>query len=100
MVVNIGTKTIAPGQTHVFESAGGVLKRVYFCVVADVTSDTAIPDLQLSFTDTFTDYYIFTLDYPLFIMQSDKGTHQGKIFLRNNGTLSNHTITYIEILQP
>jgi len=100
MVVNIGTKTIPPGQTYTFESVGGVLKRVYFCVIADATSDTSIPDLQLSFTNTFTDYYIFTLNYPIFIIQSDKGTYQGKIFLRNNGTLSSHTFTYIEILQP
>jgi len=100
MVVNIGTKTIPPGQTHVFDSTGGVLKRVYFCVIADVTSDTSIPDLQLSFTDNFTNYFIFTLNYPKFIMQSDKGTYQGKIFLRNNGTLTSHTFTYVEILQP
>jgi len=101
MVVNIGTKTISPGQTHVFNSVGGVLKRVYFYVVAtDVASDTPLGDLQLSFSDTFTDKFTFTVNEPTFKMQSDKGTYQGKIYIRNQGTLTNHSITYIEILQP
>jgi len=100
MVVNIGTLTILPGQTHEFDSVGGVLKRIYFYIVADISSDTSIPDLQLSFNTNFANYYTFSTNDPTFKMQSDKGTYQGKIFLRNNGTLSSHTITYIEILQP
>jgi len=100
MVVNVGTKTLAPGQTYVFDTVGGILKRVYFYIVADITSDTSIPDLQLSFTDSFTDYYVFTANDPTFRIQSEKGTYQGKIFIRNRGTLTSHSFTYVEILQP
>jgi len=100
MVVNIGTKTIAPRQTYVFDGVGGVLKRVYFHILVGVTFDDTVNDIQLSFTDTFTDYYTFSQNAPVFEMRSDLGTYQGKIFLRNNSVATSHTFTYVEILQP
>jgi len=100
MVVNIGTKTLAPGQTYVFDSVEGVLKRIYLYVLVGVSFDDTVNDVQLSFTDTFTDYFTFSLSKPVFEMRSEKGTYQGKIFLRNNSIAISHTFTFIEILQP
>jgi len=100
MVVNIGTKIIPPGQKYIFDSVGGALKRVYFRIVANVPSSPVTSDFQLSFTDTFVDFYVFTPSNPTFEMQSDKGTYEGKIFLQNKGTVIPFTFTYVEILQP
>jgi len=100
MVVNVGTKTLAPGQTYIFDSVGGVLKRVYFRVTVGSNIGITIGDMQLSFTDTFSENYTFFPNNPVFEMRSDQGTYQGKIFLRNISLDVTYTITYIEILQP
>jgi len=100
MVVNIGTKIIPPGQTFTFDSVAGALKRVYFRIIANVPAGPSTSDFQLSFTDTFADFYVFTASNPTFEMKSDKGTYEGKIFLQNKGTVVPFTFTYVEILQP
>jgi len=100
MVVNIGSKIIAPGETYVFDRVEGTLKRIYFYVVAGNSPDPSISNLQLSFSDTFSNFYTFTANDPTFKMQSDKGTYEGKIFLRNIANVIPRPITYVEILQP
>jgi len=100
MVVNVGTVTLAPGQTYIFDSVGGVLKRVYFRVMIGSNIGITMGDIQLSFTDTFSERYTFFPDDPVFEMRSDQGTYQGKIFLQNISQDVIYTITYIQILQP
>jgi len=100
MVVNIGTKTLTPGQTYVFDSVERRFKRVFFRILVGIVPESNVRDIRLSFTDTFSDYFTFSERSPVFEMSSDIGTYEGKIFVKNQGTLTNHTITYIEILQP